>query len=142
MLKKIDHIGFAVHSIDKARVFYEKILGLPCERIEEVPGQKVRTAFFAIGETHLELLEPTDPSSPVAKFLEKRGEGIHHIGYLSDDLEGQLQQAEKMGCRLLNPLPVEGAGGKRIAFLHPGSAHGVLTEICEKKQGPCGEETP
>jgi methylmalonyl-CoA/ethylmalonyl-CoA epimerase len=134
MLQKIDHIGFAVYSLDKARKFYEKVLGLSCERIEEVPSQKVRTAFFSIGETHIELLEPTDPSSPVAKFLEKKGEGIHHIGYLSDNLEDQLQQAEENGCTLINPEPIEGAGGKRIAFLHPRSAHGVLTEICEKKR--------
>ncbi len=133
MLKKIDHIGLAVHSIDEARKFYENVLGLECERIEEVQSQKVRTAFFTIGETHIELLEPTDPSSPVAKFLEKKGEGIHHIGYLSDDIENQLEQAEKNGCALINPEPVEGAGGKRIAFLHPKSTHGVLTEICAKK---------
>ena len=132
MLKQIDHIGFAVYSIEKARKFYEEILGLPCERIEEVPSQKVRTAFFALGETHLELLEPTDPSSPIAKFLEKNGEGIHHIGYLSDNLEKQLERAEGKGCKLINSTPVKGAGGKQIAFLHPKSAHGVLTEICEK----------
>lgn len=131
MLKKIDHIGFAVHSIDKARKFYENVLGLTCERIEEVPSQKVRTAFFTLGDTHIELLEPTDPSSPVASFLKKKGEGIHHIGYLSDNIEGQLEQAAKNGCTLINNTPVEGAGGKRIAFLHPKSTHGVLTEICE-----------
>ncbi len=133
MLKKIDHIGIAVYSIEKARNFYEDVLGLKCERIEEVHSQKVRTAFFTVGETHIELLEPTDPSSPVARFLEQKGEGIHHIGYLSDDIEGQLEQAEKKGCTLINPTPVEGAGEKRIAFLHPKSTHGVLTEICEKK---------
>ena len=133
MLKKIDHIGFAVYSIDKARKFYENVLGLTCERIEEVPSQKVRTAFFTVGETHIELLEPTDPSSPIAKFLEKKGEGMHHIGYLSDDIEGQLEQAEKNGCTLINSAPVQGAGEKRIAFLHPKSTHYVLTEICEKK---------
>jgi methylmalonyl-CoA epimerase len=133
MLKKIDHIGFAVHSIEKARLLYEKVLGLTCERIEEVPSQKVRTAFFSIGDTHIELLEPTDPSSPIAKFLENKGEGFHHIGYLVDDLEAQLQTAEQNGCALTSRVPVEGAGGKRIVFLHPKSAHGVLTEICEKQ---------
>lgn len=134
MLQKIDHIGFAVYSIDKARSFYEKVLGLSCERIEEVPAQKVRTAFFSIGETHIELLEPTDPSSPVAKFLEKKGEGIHHIGYLSDDLEGELRKAAQNNVTLLSPEPVRGAGGKRITFLHPRSAHGVLTEICAQEK--------
>jgi len=133
MLKKIDHIGFAVHSIEEARLLYEKVLGLTCERIEEVPSQMVRTAFFSIGDTHIELLEPTDPSSPIAKFLEKKGEGFHHIGYLVDDLEAQLQTAEQNGCALTSRKPVEGAGGKRIVFLHPKSAHGVLTEICEKQ---------
>jgi methylmalonyl-CoA epimerase len=131
MVRKIDHIGFAVHSIDRARPFYEKVLGLCCERIEEVPSQKVRTAFFPVGDTHLELLEPMDSDSPVAKFLEKHGEGIHHIGYLTDDLDGELRQAEQNGVQLINAVPVTGAGGKRIAFLHPRSAHGVLTEICE-----------
>lgn len=139
MQKKIDHIGFAVHSIDKARIFYEKVLGLHCERIEEVPSQKVRTAFFSIGDTHIELLEPTDPSSPIAKFLEHKGEGFHHIGYLNDDLEDQLQRAEQNGCLLTSRTPVVGAGGKRIVFLHPKSAHGVLTEICEKNPQPSGD---
>ena len=131
MLKKIDHIGFAVHSIAQARVFYEQALGLVCEREEEVASQKVRTAFFRLGETRLELLEPTAPDSPVARFLEKRGEGIHHIGYLSDDLEADLARARERGCTLIDTGPRPGAGNKRIAFLHPASTHGVLTELCE-----------
>jgi methylmalonyl-CoA epimerase len=131
MLKKIDHIGIAVHSIQQAAAFYEQALGLECERIEEVASQKVRTAFFTLGETHIELLEPMDKSSPIAKFLEKRGEGIHHIAYLSDDLATQLEKAKKSGCVLINEQPASGAGGKQIAFLHPKSTGGVLTEICE-----------
>jgi len=134
MLKKIDHIGMAVHSIDQARVFYEQALGLHCERIEEVASQKVRTAFFSLGETHIELLEPMDADSPIAKFLEKRGEGIHHIAYRSDNVEEQLDKARTAGCTLINEKPVAGAGGKQIAFLHPKSTHGVLTEICETRQ--------
>lgn len=130
MLKKIDHIGIAVHSIAEARKFYEDGLGLTCERIEEVPSQKVRTAFFALGETHVELLEPMAPDSPIAVFLEKSGEGVHHIAYLSDNLEQQLQQVTENRGRLINEHPVAGAGGKRIAFLHPKSTHGVLTELC------------
>jgi len=130
MLKKIDHIGIAVHSISEARKFYEDGLGLTCERIEEVASQKVRIAFFTLGETHIELLEPTAPDSPIAVFLEKRGEGIHHIAYLSDSLEQQLQQLKEQGCRLINEHPVTGAGGKKIVFLHPKSTHGVLTELC------------
>ncbi len=133
MLKKVDHIGIAVHSIAEARKFYEDGLGLTCERIEEVPQQKVRTAFFSIGETHIELLEPMSSDSPIAGFLEKRGEGIHHIAYLSDDLEQNLQGLRDSNCRLINESPVAGAGGKRIAFLHPKSTHGVLTELCEPK---------
>lgn len=131
MLKKIDHIGIAVHSIEHARTFYEQALGLECERIEEVRSQKVRTAFFTLGETHIELLEPMDDSSPIAGFLQKRGQGIHHIAYLSNDLPAQLEKAKKSGCTLINEQPVTGAGAKQIAFLHPKSTGGVLTEICE-----------
>lgn len=132
MLKKIDHIGIAVHSIARTRIFYEQALGLHCERIEEVASQKVRTAFFSLGETHIELLEPMDADSPIAKYLEKQGEGIHHIAYLCDDLAGQLDNARSAGCKLINEQPVTGAGGKQIAFLHPKSTGGVLTEICEQ----------
>jgi len=131
MVKKIDHIGIAVTSIDEARRFYEAVLGLVCERIEEVPAQKVRTAFFSLGEVHLELLEPTGPESPIAGFLEKKGEGIHHIAYRTDDIKAQLAAAREEGCRLIHETPTEGAGGKKIAFLHPKSTHGVLTEFCE-----------
>ena len=130
MISKIDHLGIAVHSIAEARVFYEQVLGLACHGIEEVASQKVRTAFFTVGDTHIELLEPTAPDSPVARFLEQHGEGFHHIGYLCDDIEPQLAQARAQGCQLLNTAPVAGAGGKRIAFLHPRSTHGVLIELC------------
>ncbi len=131
MLKKIDHIGIAVHSIAEAGKFYEAGLGLVCERIEEVKSQKVRTAFFSLGETHIELLEPTSPDSPIARFLEKRGEGIHHIAYRSDNVKDQLHRLKEQGCRLINEQPVPGAGGKQVAFLHPKSTGGVLTELCE-----------
>ena len=130
MISKIDHLGIAVHSIAEARVFYEQVLGLTCEGIEEVANQKVRTAFFTVGDTHIELLEPTAADSPVARFLEKYGEGFHHIAYQSDAIEQQLERARAQGCQLINASPVPGAGGKRIAFLHPRSTHGVLTEIC------------
>ena len=133
MVNKIDHLGIAVHSIAQARIFYENVLGLSCERIEEVASQKVRTAFFTIGDIHIELLEPTEPDSPVARFLDKHGEGIHHIGYLSNDIEQELDRARENGIQLINEEPVAGAGGKLIAFLHPKSTHGVLTEICSKK---------
>ncbi len=134
MLTRIDHIGIAVHSIEEARSLYEQVLGLVCEQIEEVPAQKVRVALFRLGEVHIELLEPTSRESPVAAFLARRGEGIHHIAYRSDDLEEELQRAVEHGCRLIDSRPGTGAGGKRIAFLHPGSTHGVLTEICTPVQ--------
>ena len=123
-----------MHSIETARKFYEDGLGLTCERIEEVVTQKVRTAFFSLGETHIELIEPMTSDSPIAVFLDKRGEGIHHIAYLCDDLETQLQQVKERGCRLINETPVAGAGDKKIAFLHPKSTHGVLTELCEPEK--------
>ncbi|MBN2061779.1 MAG: methylmalonyl-CoA epimerase [Deltaproteobacteria bacterium] len=132
MLKKIDHLGIAVRSIEVSRKYYEDVLGLACEGIEVVESQKVKTAFFSIGETHLELLEPLSGDSPVARFLESRGEGIHHVAYFVDDIEAQLRKAVEAGCRLINDKPVEGAGGKRIAFLHPASSGGVLTEFCTK----------
>jgi methylmalonyl-CoA/ethylmalonyl-CoA epimerase len=133
MLQKIDHLGIAVHSIAVARTFYEEILGLPCEGEETVASQKVKTAFFAVGEVHIELLEPTSEESPIAKFLQKNGEGIHHVAYKTDDIEGQIKQASDGGCRLIHETPIEGAGGKLVAFLHPKFTHGVLTEFCSKK---------
>lgn len=139
MLKKIDHLGIAVKSLAEAVPYYEKALGLKCEQVEEVPSQKVRTAFFAVGEVHLELLEPTDPESPIAKFLEKNPSGgIHHIAFGTDQIEGQLQQAAAAGVRLIHEKPVEGAGGKLVAFLHPKSTGGVLTEFCMPKPGAAG----
>ena len=131
MIQKIDHIGIAVKSIAAARKFYEQALGLICEHEEEVASQKVRTAFFTVGEVHIELLEPMADDSPIAVFLEKKGEGIHHIGYLTDDIDSQLAAARKHGCKLINEVPVEGAGGKQVAFLHPKSTFGVLTEFCK-----------
>ncbi|MCI5137462.1 MAG: methylmalonyl-CoA epimerase [Candidatus Electrothrix sp. AR1] len=136
MLQKIDHIGIAVHSIDQARVFYEQALGLHCEHIEEVPLQQVRTAFFSLGETKIELLEPMNDDGPIAKFLQRQGEGVHHIAYLSDNTAAQLEKAARAGCRLINTTPIAGAGGKQIGFLHPGSSHGVLTEICSTTATP------
>jgi methylmalonyl-CoA/ethylmalonyl-CoA epimerase len=130
MLNKIDHLGIAVKSLDDAVAFYEKALGLTCQGVEEVESQKVRTAFFDVGETHIELLEPTSEESPIAKFMAKNGEGVHHVAYQTDDIQGQLNQAREAGCKLINEEPVAGAGGKKVAFLHPKSTHGVLTEFC------------
>src|SRR5690606_36878330 len=114
MLKKIDHLGIAVKSLDDAIPYYEQALGLKCGRIEEVPSQKVRTAFFACGEVHLELLEPTAPDSPISKFLEKNpAGGIHHIAFATDDITVQLARAASAGVRLIYETPTEGAGGKQ-----------------------------
>ncbi|HIP37865.1 MAG TPA: methylmalonyl-CoA epimerase [Desulfocapsa sulfexigens] len=134
MLKKIDHLGIAVHSIAEARHFYETVLGLTCEREEEIASQKVRTAFFVLGETHIELLEPTSKGSPIAKFLATRGEGLHHVAYESTDIVEQLKQAQEQGCKLIHEEPFTGAGNKQVAFLHPKSSHGLLTEFCSGEQ--------
>ena len=98
-----------------------------------MPSQKVKTAFFEAGDVHIELLEPTSPDSPIAKFLEKNGEGIHHVAFATDGIEGQLKKASEAGIRLIHEVPIEGAANKRIAFLHPKSTHGVLTEFCQSK---------
>ena len=133
MITKIDHLGIAVRSLDESVKYYEEALGLKCEHIEEVESQKVRTAFFDVGGTHVELLEPTADDSPIAKFLEKNGEGIHHVAFGTDDIAGQLKSAAGAGCRLIHESPIDGAGGKLVAFLHPKSTHGVLTEFCMPK---------
>lgn len=131
MITKIDHLGIAVRSLDETIPYYENVLGLTCEGREEVESQKVRTAFFAAGEVHIELLEPTSEESPIAKFLEKNGPGIHHIAFATDDIGGQLKQASDAGARLIHEVPFEGANEKLVAFLHPKSTHGVLTEFCQ-----------
>ncbi len=133
MLQQIDHLGIAVRSLADAVPYYENVLGLHCEGQEEVESQKVRTAFFACGEVHLELLEPTSEDSPIAKFIEKNGEGIHHIAFRTDDITGQLKQASDNGVRLIHEVPIEGANEKLVAFLHPKSTKGVLTEFCMSK---------
>jgi len=133
MINQIDHIGIAVRSLDETLPLYEKALGLRCEHREEVPSQKVRTAFFDVGGVHLELLEPTSPESPIAKFLAERGEGIHHLAFRTDNIVGQLAQAAGAGVRLIHEKPFDGAGGMLVAFLHPRSTHGVLTELCAVK---------
>jgi methylmalonyl-CoA/ethylmalonyl-CoA epimerase len=133
MITTIDHLGIAVRSLDESVEYYERVLGLKCEHREEVDAQKVRTAFFNVGGVHIELLEPTSPESAVAKFLDKNGEGLHHLAFASNDIHAQLSQAAQAGCRLINDKPLVGAGGKLVAFLHPKSTHGVLTEICSSK---------
>ena len=126
---KLDHIGIAVRSLDAAKVY--EALGLTIEHVETVESQKVRTAFLAVGDSHLELLEPTSPDSTVARYIEKRGEGIHHIGLRVDDIEAHLETLVARGYRLINEAPVPGAHGCRVAFLHPSAGNGVLIELSE-----------
>lgn len=135
MIQSIDHLGIAVRSLDEAVPYYEKALGLACLGREEVASQRVRTAFFDVGGVHLELLEPTSDDSPIAKFIADRGEGIHHIAFRTDDIEAQLKQASDSGVRLIHEKPFDGAAGKLVAFLHPKSTRGVLTEFCAVKPG-------
>ncbi len=133
-ISHIEHIGIAVKSIDEAIKYYEQVLGLKCYNIEEVKDQKVKTAFFKVGQTKIELLESTDPEGPIGKFLEKKGEGIHHIAFAVKGIEDQLKQSESKGVQLIDKAPRKGAEGLDIAFLHPKSTFGVLTEFCEDKK--------
>jgi methylmalonyl-CoA/ethylmalonyl-CoA epimerase len=129
----IEHIGIAVKNLDESVEFYEKVLGLQCYSIEEVKDQKVRTAFFQVGDTKIELLESTDPEGPISKYIEKKGEGMHHIAFAVENIEEKLRIAEQNGVRLIDKEPRKGAEGLDIAFLHPKSTQGVLTELCEDK---------
>ena len=133
-ISKIEHIGIAVKSIEKAKTFYEKTLGLKCYAVEEVADQKVKTAFFKAGETKIELLEPTSEDSPIAKFIAKKGEGIHHIAFKVDDTDEALKEAEMNGVQLIDRQSRNGAEGLSIGFLHPKSTMGVLTEFCSEKK--------
>ncbi|MEN6569924.1 MAG: methylmalonyl-CoA epimerase [Rikenellaceae bacterium] len=131
-LSHIEHIGIAVKSLDTAIPFFEKVLGLKCYAVEEVKDQKVKTAFFKIGETKIELLESTDPEGAVGKFIENRGEGVHHIAFaVEDGVQNSLNELEAKGIRLIDKSPRNGAENLKIAFLHPKSTLGVLTELCE-----------
>ncbi|MDR1670914.1 MAG: methylmalonyl-CoA epimerase [Alistipes sp.] len=132
-ISHIEHLGIAVKSLQEAIPYYEGVLGLKCYNIEEVADQRVRTAFFKVGGTKIELLEPTGPESTIAKFIETRGEGIHHIAFAVKGLEDALAEAEAAGVRLIDKAPRKGAEGLSIAFLHPKSTQGVLTELCEEK---------
>ena len=132
-LRYIEHIGIAVQDLCAAIRYYEDVLGLTCYSIEEITDQKVKTAFFRIGQTKIELLESTAPDGPISKFIEKKGEGIHHIAFAVKNLEAQLSDASSKGVQLIDTKPRSGAEGLDIAFLHPRSTMGVLTELCENK---------
>ena len=133
MIKKVDHIGIAVKSIEKALPFYTDVLNLPLIGTEEVDTQKVKVAFLQAGSTKLELLEPTSEESAIAKFIEKRGEGIHHVALGVDSIEERIREMKEKGIRMIDEQPRAGAGGANIAFMHPKSTSGILFELCEKK---------
>jgi methylmalonyl-CoA/ethylmalonyl-CoA epimerase len=133
MITQINHLGIAVTNLEEHIPFYRDILKLELQGIEEVPDQKVRTAIFKIGEVKIELLEPTSTESPIAKFIEKRGEGLHHIAYQSDDIEGDIKQFAAENIQLIDMHPKKGAHESLIAFIHPKSSGKVLTEICQLK---------
>lgn len=136
-VRKISHIGVAVSDLDRSIQLYRDVLGLELVDVEEVPDQQVRVALFRVGESRVELLGATSPRSPVARFLERHGEGVHHVAYEVDDLAAALQALQAQGVELIDKTPRVGAGGMRIAFVHPRALGGVLTELCEPKR-----ETP
>lgn len=130
----IEHIGIAVESLEQAIPFYEKAFGLKCYSIEEVKDQKVKTAFFKVGQTKIELLESTDPDGSIRKFIEKKGQGLHHIAFAVEGLQECLEELDQKDVKLIDTTPRKGAEGLNIAFLHPKSTFGVLTELCEQPQ--------
>ena len=131
-IKHIDHIGIAVKSIEEGKKFFADILGLKFEKIEIIEEQKVKTGFFPITDSELELLESTQPDGPVAKFIEARGQGVQHIAFRVENLDEALAELKEKGIRLIDQQPRKGAGGSRIAFIHPKETSGVLVELCEK----------
>ena len=132
-LTHIEHIGIAVSNLEESIKYYEEVLGLKCYAVEEVADQMVKTAFFKVGQTKIELLESTSPEGPIGKYIEKKGEGIHHIAFNVNNLHAALKEAEEKGIRLIDKEPRKGAEGLDIAFLHPKSTNGVLTELCTHK---------
>ncbi len=132
MIEKVDHIGVAVNNIDDALKFYTEHLGMECKDVEEVPEQKVKVAFLPVGESKIELLEPSSDDSPVKKFLDKKGEGVHHIALHVDNIEKALADMKEKGVKLIDEEPRDGAHGAKIAFIHPKSTGGTLVELCQK----------
>ena len=130
----IEHIGIAVNNLEESIKYYEEVLGIKCYAIEEIVDQKVKTAFFLVGSTKIELLESTSPEGPIGKFIAKKGQGIHHIAFAVDNASDALKTAEQRGVRLVDKESRKGAEGLDIGFLHPKSTHGVLTELCSKQK--------
>ena len=133
MVGKVDHIGIAVSNLDDAIKLYKDVLGLELHGIEEVEEQKVKVAFLPVGDTEIELLESTSPEGPIARYIEAKGQGIQHIAFQVDNIETALEEMKSKGMRLIDEKPRYGAGGAKIAFLHPKSTNGVLIELCERK---------
>ena len=132
-ISHIEHIGIAVKSIEESKKYYEEVLGLECYSIEEVADQKVKTAFFKVGDTKIELLESTSPDGPIGKFIAKKGEGMHHLAFAVNNASKALQDVGSKGVQLIDKVSRNGAEGLKIGFLHPKSTHGVLTELCSKE---------
>lgn len=132
MVGKVDHIGIAVKDLDETLKFYTEVLGMDLQGIETVEEQKVKVAFLPIGDTEMELLESTDKEGPIARYIDKKGEGVQHIAYKVDDIEKAIEEMKEKGIRMIDEKPRYGAGGAKIAFLHPKSTHGVLIELCQR----------
>lgn len=133
MIKKIEHLGIAVKDLNVSIPLYEKLFQTPCYKTEAVESEGVKTAFFQIGESKIELLEASNPESPIAKFLEKRGAGFHHVAFEVDDIDNEIERLSSEGFQLIHTSPKDGADNKRIAFLHPKSSDGLLVELCMEK---------
>lgn len=131
-MKKIDHLGIAVKNLDQSNILFAKLLATPHYKIEEVATEGVKTSFFKIGESKIELLEPTTPNSTIAKFIEKRGEGIHHIAFDVENIEEEVSRLKEEGFTVLNEIPKKGADNKLVVFLHPKSTNGILVELCQE----------
>ena len=134
MIKKIEHLGIAVKDLNVSIPLYEKLFQTPCYKTEAVESEGVKTAFFQIGESKIELLEASNPESPIAKFLEKRGAGFHHVAFEVDDIDKEIERLSNEGFQLIHTSPKDGADNKRIAFLHPKSSDGLLVELCMEKE--------
>jgi methylmalonyl-CoA/ethylmalonyl-CoA epimerase len=132
MIEKIDHIGIAVKDLKKSTELFEKLLGRPVEKTESVPSEGVNTAFFEVGQSHLELLEPTGPETPIGVHIERRGEGIQQMALATDDIYAEMKRLKEAGFILLNDEPKKGANNKLVCFIHPKSANGILVEICQE----------
>ena len=132
-MNKIEHLGIAVKDIKKSNELFANLFGVPHYKIEEVESEGVKTSFFNIGPNKIELLEATKPDSPIAKFIEKKGEGIHHIAFDVDDIEKEIKRLKKCGFTVLNETPKRGADNKIVAFLHPKTSNGVLIELCQER---------